>query len=85
MLNCLVVLLEPDTALTVNVDVPAAVGVPVIAPVEELSVNPAGRLPDETDHVTFEVFAESTALYEAFTVPLGRLVVVIVIVLDPFS
>ena len=53
MLNCFSVLFEPDTALTVNVEVPADVGVPVIAPVEELSDNPAGKLPDETDHLTF--------------------------------
>ena len=35
---------------TVNVDVPAAVGVPEIAPAAE-SVNPAGRLPDCNVHV----------------------------------
>ena len=79
MLSAFSALFEPDTALTVNDDVPAAVGVPVIAPVEEFSDSPCGRLPAETDHVTLEALAESTALYEVFTVPEGRLVVVIVI------
>lgn len=35
----------------VNDAVPADVGVPLSAPVEVLSVTPAGRLPAETDHV----------------------------------
>ena len=39
-----------SVTLTVNVDVPDAVGVPLIAP-DELSVNPAGRLPLTMDHV----------------------------------
>lgn len=76
MLSCFVALAEPDTALTVNVDVPAVVGVPEIVP-DVLSVKPAGRLPDAIDHVADEL-AASTAEYDALTVPEGRLAVVIV-------
>jgi hypothetical protein len=36
--------------LTVKVDVPLAVGFPEITP-PELSVNPAGRLPEVIDHL----------------------------------
>ena len=36
---------------TVKLDVPAVVGVPVIAPVDGLSVSPAGRVPDCIDQV----------------------------------
>ncbi len=68
----------PDTALTVNVEVPAIVGVPVIAPLEEFSVKPAGSVPDNTDHVTPEVFAARVAEYAVPVVAAGRLVVVIV-------
>jgi hypothetical protein len=32
-------------ALTVTVDVPLAVGVPLINPVEEVNVRPAGKVP----------------------------------------
>jgi len=35
----------PLLALTVNVDAPAVVGVPVNAPVAEFSVNPGGKIP----------------------------------------
>ena len=77
MLSSLVALFEPDVALTVKREVPAVVGVPEIVP-ELLSVNPAGRLPEAIDHVADEL-AASTAEYDAFTVPEGRLVVVIVI------
>ena len=35
---------------TVNVEVPVAVGVPVITPALD-RLKPAGRLPDEIDHV----------------------------------
>ena len=38
-------------AVTVNVKVPLVVGDPVISPVEELSVIPAGKLPELTDQV----------------------------------
>ena len=50
MLNALVSLPALLTALTVKLDVPAAVGVPVMTPSAE-SVNPAGRLPLCKDHV----------------------------------
>ena len=53
--------LAPFCALTVNVDVPAVVGVPVIVPVE-LSVSPEGKLPELTDQVTSETPAESEAV-----------------------
>ena len=36
---------------TVNLNVPALVGVPVIAPSEGDIFRPGGRLPDTTDHV----------------------------------
>ena len=71
-------LCDPDTALTVNDDVPSAVGVPVIAPVEELRVSPAGSVPEITDHVTPERFAARVAEYAVPAVPSGRLDVVIV-------
>jgi hypothetical protein len=38
-------------ARTVKVEVPAAVGVPLMAPVEDLSERPAGRVPLLNDHV----------------------------------
>ncbi len=40
-----------STTVTVKLKVPAAVGVPVIAPVEGASVSPGGRVPAETDQV----------------------------------
>jgi hypothetical protein len=40
-----------STACAVKVNVPAAVGVPVTAPVAVLSVNPPGRVPSVIDHV----------------------------------
>ena len=40
-----------SVTLAVKEEVPAAVGVPVIAPVEELSVSPAGSEPESSDHV----------------------------------
>ena len=36
---------------TVKLDVPAVVGVPVIAPVDELSDSPLGRDPTDIDHM----------------------------------
>ena len=79
MENCFSADSESLTALTVKVDVPVAVGVPVIMPVEELSVRSAGRVPDDTDHVTPEVFAVRAAVYEVLSVAVGRVVVVIAI------
>ena len=54
--------LAPFCALTVNVDVPAVVGVPEIAPVEELRESPEGRVPELTDQVTSETPAVSVAV-----------------------
>ena len=44
------VLLLASVTLTVNGDVPDAVGVPEIAPIEAFSVSPAGSEPLLTDH-----------------------------------
>ena len=62
--------------------VPAVVGVPVIVPVEDLRVSPAGRVPDDIDHVMCEVTklpasASRVAVYAVPFVPFGRLSVVI--------
>jgi len=40
-----------SVALTVKLEVPAAVGVPETAPVDAFRVRPDGRVPDETLHV----------------------------------
>ena len=40
-----------SVTVVVKLDVPEAVGVPVMAPVAATSDNPAGRLPEEIDHV----------------------------------
>ena len=44
-----------SVACTVNEDVPAAVGVPLIMPVPAPSVRPAGSVPELTAHVTAPV------------------------------
>ncbi len=46
------VAVAPGVSVTraVKFDVPAAVGVPVIAPVDVLRESPAGRLPEEIHH-----------------------------------
>ena len=62
MLNDFSALCEPDTALTVNVYVPAVVGMPLMTPVDWLRVSPAGKFPEITDHVTPERFAERVSL-----------------------
>lgn len=41
-----------SVTLAVKLLVPEVVGVPVIAPVELLRDNPAGSVPDESDHVS---------------------------------
>jgi hypothetical protein len=43
--------LPPSLSNTVKLLVPVAVGVPEISPVAGARVRPAGRLPDEIDHV----------------------------------
>ena len=63
---------------TVKLLVPEVVGVPEIVPPVE-RVNPAGRVPDTTDHLYGGVppVAASVALYATFCVPFGSDVVVI--------
>ena len=85
MLSCLVVPAAPDTALTVKREVPDAVGVPEIVPVEALRVSPAGRLPELTDHAAPEGLDVRVALYAVPNVPDGSDVVVIVSTAEPFS
>jgi len=63
----------------VKFEVPDAVGVPEMVPVDEPSERPAGRLPETTDHeygVTPPV-AATVWLYATPTVPPGKLDVVI--------
>ena len=79
MLNCRVPELAPFTALTVNVEVPALVGVPEIVPVLALSESPAGSDPELTDQVTPEVPDARVAVYDVPTLPDGREVVVMLI------
>ena len=43
---------KESCACTTAVETPAVDGVPEIAPDIESSINPAGRSPDRTDHVT---------------------------------
>ena len=62
MLSCFVPELDEFAALTVNVDVPDVVGVPEIVPVLALSVNPAGSVPELTDHVTPDTLAANVAV-----------------------
>ena len=78
MLNSFVAERAPDTTLIVNADVPVLPGVPDILPVMGLSVSPAGRLPDATDHIALAALHARVAEYDAPAVPEGRLAVVIV-------
>ena len=77
MLNDFSALTEPDSAFTVNVDVPAAEGVPLMTPVDELRLSPAGSEPEITDHLAPEMFDSRVAVYDVPTVAAGRDVVVI--------
>ena len=45
------VALTLSVTCAVKLEAPAAVGVPLMPPVEELSVRPLGRLPEATAHV----------------------------------
>ena len=67
-------------ALTVKVEVPAAVGVPLISPVSLFRLRPAGRLPPfSTLHVMGVVpVAVRIWLYASPTLPSGRVSVVMV-------
>ena len=69
----------PSAALTLKDDSPAVVGVPEIVP-KLLRFSPAGSVPETNDHVAPETLASRLAEYGSFTVPEGRLVVVIAIV-----
>jgi hypothetical protein len=68
---------EPSVAATLNDEVPAALGVPVMAPLAD-NDRPAGRLPDASDQVYDPVppVAASCAEYAEPTVPSARDVVV---------
>ena len=61
MVSCRVPEAEFLAALTVNVELPADVGVPEITPVEEFRLNPDGRDPELTDQVTPDSEAASAA------------------------
>jgi len=47
----LVGVVTPSVTRNVTVTLPVPVGVPLIRPVDVLSVRPAGRVPENTDHV----------------------------------
>ena len=68
-----------SVARTLKSTVPTVVGVPVIAPVEVVSVRPDGRAPVTMLHVTapFLLVAASVPLYGSPTLPPGKVVVVI--------
>lgn len=66
---------DPESAtFSVNVELPAAVGVPLIVPVLAPSVSPVGRLPCETDQVYGEMPPEvaNVTLYAVPTWPAAR-------------
>ena len=79
MLSTFVTLPAEFVAFTVKFDVPAVVGVPVIAPVVAFKIKPTGSVPFSTAHIIGVVpVAASLWLYALFTVPSGREAVVIV-------
>ena len=79
MLNALVTFPAEFVALTVKLNGPAVVAVPVIAPVVAFKFKPVGRLPLANAHVIGVVpVAVSLWLYALFNVPSGRDAVVIV-------
>ena len=53
---------EVSVTFIVKVDDPAVVGVPEIFPVVVVSVNPAGKVPDEIDHVRGRLPPAATTL-----------------------
>jgi hypothetical protein len=69
---------DVSVTLTVKVDDPAVVGVPEIFPVVVVSVNPAGKVPDEMDQVygMEPPVAAKVVVYGVPTVPPGNEVVV---------
>jgi hypothetical protein len=68
-----------SVTFTAKLNVPAAVGVPAISPVEAFSANPAGRDPEARDQLYGDEPppAESTLEYSVFTLPPGRELVTI--------
>src|SRR3954468_23502549 len=64
----------PSVAVTVKLAVPAPVGVPEIAPLDELSDKPPGNEPTLTDHVNDPdpPEAANVALYPTPTSPPGN-------------
>jgi hypothetical protein len=74
---CTAVLLAASVTFTVKFDVPAIVGVPVIAPVDVFRLSPAGSVPAERlqEYGVVPPVAASDVLYADCACPLGRLVV----------
>jgi hypothetical protein len=58
----LAVPLALSVTLKVTDVVPAAVGVPLMTPVEEFKLSPAGRLPEDRDQVYGEVPPEALSV-----------------------
>lgn len=76
MVNCLGAEIPPElAAVTLKLDVPVVVGVPVILPALS-NESPAGNVPEETVQLMGLFDAVRVALYAAFTVPCGRVVAV---------
>ena len=74
------------SALTVNLAVPSAVGVPLISPVVSFSVRPSGRAPPLMLHLMGVVpVAVRVWLYASPTLPSGRLDVVMLGAAAAFS
>ena len=79
ILNAFVSFPAEFVALIVKLNVPADVGVPVMAPVVPFKLKPIGNVPLATAHVIGIVpVALSVWLYALFTVPSGKDTVVIV-------
>jgi hypothetical protein len=87
--------LTPFVAAIVKLNVPAVVGVPAIWPVVVFKSRPAGRFPEDNDHVIVaSPVAAKVWLYASLTIPPGRLDVVIdggmgaitvaIVILNPF-
>jgi hypothetical protein len=69
--------LDESRTVTVAVDVPAAVGVPLITPDEELMDNPIARPVADQAYGAVPPAALTAAVYDPPTVPFAREVVVI--------
>jgi hypothetical protein len=73
ILRVFVLFPEAFVALTVNLDVPIAVGVPDITPVVSFKLRPAGSVPPDIDQVIGVVpVAVSVWLYDCPVMPPGR-------------